>query len=129
MGDAEHANFARVADIVRSDPALAARIISVANDLGTRRSANPPRRGHAGSGDDVRGHADCGLLSQLDAKIFRGLDWGAFWRYQMTCACASRHLSELTKLAAPGTCFAAGLLSNIGGWPCASSRAGPLSTW
>ena len=121
MSKAEQANFAQVAEIISVDPMLAARVISVASRL--VRSDDP----HQEPVTNVRRAVSmlglestyvvmlsCGLLSQLDAGLFAGLNWEGFWRYQITCATAARRLAEITRLAAPGTCFAAALLSNIG---------------
>jgi putative nucleotidyltransferase with HDIG domain len=118
LGEIVHgksASVQQVADLLRSDPAMSARLLQLVNS---------PYFGIPGGVSDVgRAIPYVGFstlyqivltISVLDALRIGRHDPRALWSHALTVATAARVLAEETRSADPGACFTAGLLHDLG---------------
>jgi signal transduction histidine kinase/HD-like signal output (HDOD) protein len=108
----------RLVSLVECDPALTAKLLSMANCYG------PEQVGTVAEAVDRVGFA-AARSAAVTAQVFgssdkplsfeAGLDLGQFWRHCLAVACAAEMLSPLLNLSiAPEKAFVCGLLHDIG---------------
>jgi putative nucleotidyltransferase with HDIG domain len=109
-----NAGAADVARVVETDPALAARVMRLANSpyYGAPRRVSSTRHAIVMLGfDTVRGLAVSAACSLLDGRVELGPD--GFWRHAITTACAASVIGR--RVGVPTTdAFSAGLLHDLG---------------
>jgi putative nucleotidyltransferase with HDIG domain len=108
------AGAADVARVVETDPALAARVMRLANSpyYGAPRRVSNTRHAIVMLGvDTVRGLAVSAACSLLDGRADLGPD--GFWRHAITTACASSVIARMVGLPTSDA-FSAGLLHDLG---------------
>jgi putative nucleotidyltransferase with HDIG domain len=113
VGDPD-ASVARLARAVETDPALAARVIRLANSpyYGAPRRVSSAQHAIVLLGrDTVRGIAASAACSLLDARVDFGPD--GFWRHALASGAAASVVAERVGLS-PADAFSAGLLHDIG---------------
>lgn len=114
----ESATVQKVAELVKSDPALSARIISFANS-----AAFGARRPIANVGDavlmmgmqPVRNFAlSLSLINDNRGGHCPGFDYGAYWAQALVMAVAITAITARERTVSPEEAFTLGLLSDIG---------------
>jgi putative nucleotidyltransferase with HDIG domain len=108
------AGAADVARVVETDPALAARVMRLANSpyYGAPRRVGSTRQAIVMLGfDTVRGLAVSAACSLLDGRAEVGPD--GFWRHAVTTACTASVIARKVGIS-PSDAFSAGLLHDIG---------------
>lgn len=104
----------QLARAVETDPALAARVIRLANSpyYGAPRRVSSTQHAIVLLGrDTVRGIATSAACSLLDARADFGPD--GFWRHAVACGAAASVVAEHVGLS-PADAFSAGLLHDLG---------------
>ena len=105
---------ADVARVVETDPALAARVMRLANSpfYGSPRRVSSTRHATVMLGfDTVRALAVSAACSLLDGRVDAGPD--GFWRHAITTASAASVIARKVGLS-PADAFSAGLLHDLG---------------
>jgi putative nucleotidyltransferase with HDIG domain len=108
------AGAADVAQVVETDPALAARVMRLANSpyYGAPRRVSSTRHAIVMLGfDTVRGLAVSAACSLLDGRAELGPD--GFWRHAITTACAASVIARKIGVSTSDA-FSAGLLHDLG---------------
>src|SRR6266576_490387 len=108
------AGAADVARVVETDPALAARVMRLANSpyYGAPRRVSSTRHAIVMIGfDTVRGLAVSAACSLLDGRAEVGPD--GFWHHAVTTACTASVIARKVG-ASPSDAFSVGLLHDIG---------------
>ena len=113
----EEVHFPLLEEKIGSEPALAARILTV---------ANPPFYGFGGKINSIKQacmvlgfHTTrnivmaAGVMSEFDTAHFQRLDLKALWQHSLGCGIAAKVLAKKTGLD-PEQAFSAGLLHDIG---------------
>jgi len=112
------ATAAQVAEIVATDPHLAARVLRLANSAENYRGRKfhgvAPACAHIG----IRSIRSLALTLHLfklgENAPGMTFDYGRFWRYALTCATAAKLLAEQLRNADPQEAFLVGLLQDLG---------------
>jgi diguanylate cyclase (GGDEF)-like protein len=115
-------NIAKVADVVSMDPALAAKILRVANSplYALQRKTENLRQAIMllGLNGTLTLALSFSLVSSLGAGSKEGLDYNYFWKRSLAAATCSRRLAAALKLGSEDM-FLASLLQDIGMLVCA----------
>lgn len=114
----ETASMGAVADAVKIDPALAAKVLRMANSplYGQRRQSDnlPQAVMLLGLNATLTLALSFSLVSAFRASTQHGLDYGLFWRRSLLAATAARVIAKTTRQAPSEDCFLAALLQDIG---------------
>ncbi len=113
------ADFSMVAEVVSLDPALAAKILRIANSAmyAKQRTIDNLRQAIMvlGLNGTLTLSLSFSLVSSMKGKpSATGLDYNAFWRRSLAAACACRQLGIKLGYNKTEDLFLAGLLSDIG---------------
>ncbi|MEE9493737.1 MAG: GGDEF domain-containing protein [Gammaproteobacteria bacterium] len=113
------ADFSMVAETVSLDPALASKILRIANSAMYARQRNIDNLRQAimvlGLNGTLVLSLSFSLVSSLKGKSSAtGLDYNHFWRRSLEAACACRQLGLMLGYTKAEDLFLAGLLSDIG---------------
>ena len=116
--NAEDTSAAQIAEVISQDPALATRILRVANSsmYGSQRQIDSITRAVALLG--TKQIRDL-VLTTTAAKVFQGIPNEVisvedFWHHSLYCALLARELAKLSRRVNADTMFTAGLLHDIG---------------
>lgn len=114
----EDATTDDVARVAQTDPALASRLLFMANSAarrGTRPVASIPEAVMRVGLTAVRQAAMAfSLVDQYQTGPCRAFDYGRFWSHSLLMGVAMQELAALTRTAAGDELFACGLLARIG---------------
>jgi len=115
----EDVDFGELSLLVSADPALAARILGMANSclLGGRVKIVSIRSALARLGLRLTHATVLGFALTSRLERTNGFDAQAFWRYALTTSNAARLLAKKTRKHDPDEAFAAGLLQDVGVLP------------
>jgi diguanylate cyclase (GGDEF)-like protein len=118
LGQDPCASMSDVADAVKMDPALAAKVLRMANSplYARRRSCDSFQQALVLLGLDatLTLALTFSLVSTLGAESGRGLDYNRVWRRSLLAAIAARVLGEHLGLRSPEEALLAGLLQDLG---------------
>lgn len=116
--NAEDTSAAEIGEVISHDPAIATRILRVANSsmYGGQRQIDSITRAVALLG--TKQIRDL-VLTTTAAKVFDGIPNDVisvedFWHHSLYCALLARELAKLSKMVNADTMFTAGLLHDIG---------------
>ncbi len=113
----EDASTDEIARVVQTDPALAGRLLRLANSAahaGRPIVAIPEAVMRLGLGV-VRGLAvGFSLVDQYQTGACRAFDYPHFWSHSLLMAVAMQELGRVTRVTSPDEVFACGLMSRIG---------------
>ncbi len=113
----DDASLPEMAQLIRTDPALAARLLQLANSAqagGRPVVAISDAVGRLGL-NTVRNVALAfSLIDQHSQGPCPGFDYPAFWRHSLWTALAMQKLTEATRAGSPEEMFSCGLLARIG---------------
>ena len=113
----EDASVGEIARVVQTDPALAGRLLRLANSAaqGGRPIAAVPeaikRLGLVAVRQLAMGFS---LVDQYQTGPCRAFDYPRFWSHSLLFAVAMQELGSLTRVASPDELFACGLMARIG---------------
>jgi diguanylate cyclase (GGDEF)-like protein len=114
----EDVSFARIAAVLRADPALSGRMIKAANvaSLSGRRPVASISDAVMVLGLSTVRHLSLGfsLISHYRQGNCQGFDFAEFWSQSVLLGVAAQALSQKVRLAAPEEMFACGMLAEIG---------------
>ncbi|MBP6382692.1 MAG: HDOD domain-containing protein, partial [Pseudomonadales bacterium] len=114
----EDASLEDIARIVRTDPALAARLLRLANSAavgGLRPVASIPEAvKRLGLGAVRQVAMGFSLVDQYHAGPCTGFDYMRFWSHSLLMGVAMQALGSLVRVASPDELFACGLMARIG---------------
>ncbi|MGI9284148.1 MAG: HDOD domain-containing protein [Pseudomonadales bacterium] len=112
------ASMGAVADAVKMDPALAAKVLRIANSplYGQRRQSDNLSQAVLllGLNATLTLALSFSLVSAFRASPPNGFDYGLFWRRSLLAATAARVIAKTTRQAPSEDCFLAALLQDIG---------------
>lgn len=106
-----------IARVVRTDPALSARLLRAANAAahgGRPVAAISEAVTRLGMATVLRLAIGFSLVDQYHDGSCVSFDYNRFWSHSLLMAVAMQELGKLTRIAAPEELFACGLLSRIG---------------
>lgn len=116
--NAEDSSAAEIAEVISQDPAIATRILRVANSsmYGGQRQIDSITRAVALLG--TKQIRDL-VLTTTAARVFEGvpnevISVEDFWHHSLYCALLARELARVSKMVNADTMFTAGLLHDIG---------------
>jgi HD-like signal output (HDOD) protein len=116
--DSERTSARHVADILARDPAIAARILRLANSayFCLAQPVSDVRAACVVLGFDMIRNLAIGVttLDVLTRRVGAILDPEAFWRHSFAVAIAARLVAGRAGASSPGTAFCAGILHDIG---------------
>ena len=116
-GDVD-ADFSRIETYISADPALAARVLRMANStmFGGHRRVGSVRDALVRLGLNVTRVAVMGfaLAADLSRKAPEGFDRDYYWRFALGTASAARLVAQMIHLQGADSAFAAGLLQDLG---------------
>lgn len=109
-------DFGELASLIGSDPALAARILRLANSaaLGGRRRITSLRPALTRLGLRLTHATVLGFALAAQTDAMGDFDSTHFWRYSLSTSHAARAISKCTGRLDPDDAFAAGLLQDVG---------------
>jgi len=114
----EDVSLARIATVLKGDPALSGRMIKAANvaSLSGRRPVASISDAVMVLGLSTVRHLALGfsLISHYRKGNCRGFDYAEFWSQSVLLGVAAQALSQRVRLAAPEEMFACGMLAEIG---------------
>lgn len=114
----ENVPISRIVTLVQSDPALAGRLIHLANSAGiagSRRIASVQEAVNRLGLRSVRNAAlGLSLMAGRHAHRCEGFDYPRFWTRSLACGIAAKAVATARRLMAPDEFFTLGLLSEIG---------------
>lgn len=114
----EDASLDEITRIVQTDPALASRLLRLANSVsnGGRAVASINEAVMRLGMSSVRQVATSfTLVDQYSRGVCQGFDYQAFWSHSLLFAVAGQALGGVIRLAPPDELFVCGLLARIGG--------------
>lgn len=118
LGGNRDATVDQMAEIVATDPKLAARVLSLANCAENYRGNPITTVGRACAHIGMRQIRSLALTLHLFAfeRDAAGVefDYGRFWRYSLTCATAAKLLAGQLRSADPEEAYLVGLLQDLG---------------
>lgn len=118
LAQSSTSTMAQVADVVSYDPALASKLLRLANSplYGQRRKSNNIREAVMlmGLNSTMMLALSFTLFTSLNKQLERGLDYNCFWRRALLSSTVARLIAKETKTASPEDAFLAALLQDIG---------------
>ena len=118
MSHQEEVTLVEIAEVISTDPALAARILRFANSAfsGAGREIGSVRQAAMMLGIRTITTLSLGfsLVTEQTRHECAGFDYDRFWYLSLGCATFSEGLARTKSSVAPDEAFSAGLLANIG---------------
>ena len=107
-----------LAEIIRVDPALSAKILKYANSPLFRRATEIDSLQQAASlfgwGGMLNLSLSFSIASSMNSKETAALDYSYFWKHSLACAAASKQLAKSANYRKNDELFLPGLMQNIG---------------
>ena len=115
----ENVSLTEVAHIIRGDPALAGRIIKIANAVNPNKrrpiaSVSPETLIIIGTNTVQQIVLGFSLVNAKRHQVCKEFNYQEFWSRSIATACATQAIGETTRLAPAAEMFTCGLLSNVG---------------
>jgi HD-like signal output (HDOD) protein/ActR/RegA family two-component response regulator len=115
----ENVSLTEVAHIIRGDPALAGRIIKIANAINPNKrrpiaSVSPETLIIIGTNTVQQIVLGFSLVNAKRHQVCKEFNYQEFWSRSIATACATQAIGETTRLAPAAEMFTCGLLSNVG---------------
>jgi two-component system cell cycle response regulator len=115
----ENVSLTEVAHVIRGDPALAGRIIKIANAINPNKrrpiaSVSPETLIIIGTNTVQQIVLGFSLVNAKQHQVCKAFNYQEFWSRSIATACATQAIGETTRLAPAAEMFTCGLLSNVG---------------
>ena len=118
LADDTNSTMSDVAELVSADPALAARLLRLANSpaYGQRRTVETLTQACVllGLSTTLQCALSLALVDSFSRRRSRGIDHSMFWRRSLAAASACRNLGRRIRADQPEAFFMAGLIQDVG---------------